>query len=88
MSLFEFKFHIRHCSLVLFRIIKCRGDVSPVLFQKDESGLGEWKTKNVPHKCKNIEKLQDWQLKHRVCGTNCARGDEFKPWTGYHVSGE
>ncbi|KAL3421690.1 hypothetical protein PVAG01_05846 [Phlyctema vagabunda] len=54
MSPFEFKFHVRHCSLVLFRIIKCKADVSPVLFQRDESDFGVWKTIDVPHKYANI----------------------------------
>jgi len=77
MSEFEFKFHVRHCSLVLFRMIKCQADVSPVLFQRDESGFGAWKTRDVPHKCKNLDKLRNWQSEHRTCATNCVRGGEF-----------
>ncbi|KAI8949547.1 hypothetical protein F4801DRAFT_580373 [Xylaria longipes] len=70
-----FQLHTNHCYLSLMTIIKCQADMTPVLFQKDHSNHGAWKPSNAPHRCKDFEKLTQWQRYHSICRTNCGPKD-------------
>ena len=67
----RFHIHKNHCLLVLKTIIKCVADVTPVLFERDTSGLGAWKTRDAPHKCRRNDLLGQWIEEHKVCGLKC-----------------
>lgn len=55
-----FRIHVNDCFLILMRMIKCQADLSHVLFQLDHSDMGQWKTRDAPHRCKNFDKMVDW----------------------------
>lgn len=75
------KIHARHCNVLLFNMIRCMSDVTPVLFQQDRgnsisgSGLGEWKTRDAPRRCKRFDKLWDWEQENRICPMACEPED-------------
>lgn len=67
-----FAIHANHCFLILMNMIKCQADVTPVLFRKDHYEMGEWKPVNAPHRCKNYDKLLEWQADHKICAIDCS----------------
>jgi Mycotoxin biosynthesis protein UstYa len=69
------KLHVNHCYLTLLTMMKCEADITPVLFQKDISGLGAWRTRDCPHRCKKFDRLAEWERKHKICRSNCMYGD-------------
>ncbi|KAJ5410365.1 uncharacterized protein N7487_004724 [Penicillium crustosum] len=75
------KIHSRHCNVMLMNMIKCMADVTPVLFQKDVnnsasgSGLGKWKTIDAPRRCKNFDKLWNWERENSICPMGCVPED-------------
>lgn len=66
MTNLEFALHAEHCSRALFRILTCQADITPVLFQRDKSALGSWKTMNAPHRCKKFDRMVKWQAEHKL----------------------
>ena len=70
-----FELHVNHCYLTLLTMMRCEADVTPVLFQKDTLGLGAWKTRDAPHRCKNFDLRSEWEREHKVCRSNCEVGD-------------
>ncbi|KAI0151865.1 hypothetical protein GGR57DRAFT_513839 [Xylariaceae sp. FL1272] len=70
-----FRLHTNHCNLALMTMIKCQADVTPVLFRKDASDLGAWKTSDAPHRCKKFGGLVEWQREHSICKINCQPND-------------
>ncbi|KAH7374107.1 hypothetical protein BKA64DRAFT_586817 [Cadophora sp. MPI-SDFR-AT-0126] len=82
------KIHSRHCSVVLMKMIMCMADVTPVLFQRDNgnpisgSGLGEWKTKDAPRRCKKFDKLWEWEKQNSICPMACLPEDIARLYPG------
>lgn len=74
---FNFELHVNHCYLTLLTMIKCQADVTPVLFQKDDSEMRTWKTRDVPHGCKKFDQLADWEREDEVCRSNCVVEEDF-----------
>ncbi|KAL4861736.1 hypothetical protein BDV12DRAFT_190876 [Aspergillus spectabilis] len=71
----RFHMHKDHCFLVLKTIIECNTDATPVLFAKDESGLGAWRTVDPPKMCRRNEQLVDYVKENMVCDLECEPGD-------------
>lgn len=73
--------HARHCSVLLMKLIMCMADVTPVLFQQDMvnrvsgTGLGEWKTRDAPRRCKKFDKLWNWERENSICPMECLPED-------------
>ncbi|KAL7662220.1 hypothetical protein ACMYSQ_001569 [Aspergillus niger] len=80
--------HSRHCSVMLMNLIKCMADVTPVLFQKDTgnvisgTGLGAWKPRDAPRRCKRFDKIWDWERKNSICPMGCVREDIARLYPG------
>ncbi|KAB8215519.1 hypothetical protein BDV33DRAFT_227529 [Aspergillus novoparasiticus] len=53
----RFHIHKDHCFMILKTMIECQADVTPVLFAKDSSGTGAWKTRDAPRKCRRNDAL-------------------------------
>lgn len=73
----ETRFHIHkdHCLLVLKTMIECKADATPVLFGKDPSGLGEWRTYDAPKKCRRNEDLAAYIEDNMICDMECEPAD-------------
>ncbi|GKZ81345.1 hypothetical protein AnigIFM56816_005860 [Aspergillus niger] len=80
--------HSRHCSVMLMNLIKCMADVTPVLFQKDTgnvisgTGLGAWKPRDAPRRCKRFDKIWDWERKNSICPMGCVPEDIARLYPG------
>lgn len=70
-----FQLHANHCFISLFTMVQCQADVTPVLFQRDTSGLGAWKTMDAPHRCKKYERMTEWQKENQICTLQCSEED-------------
>lgn len=70
--------HSRHCSAYLLSILKCRANVTPVLFQHDDSGFGAWKTRDAPRRCRKFDVMYEWGNRHRICPEVCAETNRGK----------
>ncbi|KAK8084278.1 hypothetical protein PG997_005549 [Apiospora hydei] len=70
-----FQLHANHCFISLFTMVQCQADMTPVLFQRDSSGLGAWKTRDAPHRCKQYERMTEWQKKNQICTLQCSEDD-------------
>ncbi|KAB8250684.1 hypothetical protein BDV35DRAFT_400548 [Aspergillus flavus] len=53
----RFHIHKDHCFMILKTMIECQADVTPVLFARDTSGIGAWKTRDAPRKCRRNDAL-------------------------------
>ncbi len=71
MSEQRWEIHNRDCNVVLLQMIKCQADLTPVLFQQDLSGLGQWKTRDAPRHCKTFDALARWERENCVCPIEC-----------------
>jgi len=70
--------HNRHCSAYLLSILKCRADVTPVVFQHDDSGFGAWKTRDAPRRCRNFDAMHEWENRERICPEVCTEENKGK----------
>lgn len=66
-----FEIHANHCYITLKTLIECNSDVSPVVFQWDSSEMGEWRTADVPHRCKKWDVITEWIDKNKICPLTC-----------------
>jgi hypothetical protein len=55
-----------HCIEILRQDIMCRSDVAMVTYDWVEGIEDPFPNFNVPHRCRNFEKLLDWVDEHRV----------------------
>ncbi|KAG2127969.1 hypothetical protein DEU56DRAFT_742179, partial [Suillus clintonianus] len=62
----EFRMHLDHCIEMLRQITMCRGDVTMITNDWMEGSNSPFANFNVPHKCRNFEKILDWVDEHRV----------------------
>ncbi|KAL4899982.1 hypothetical protein BDW74DRAFT_188709 [Aspergillus multicolor] len=53
----RFHMHKDHCFLVLKTMVECKADATPILFAKDDSNLGAWRTVDPPKLCRRNERL-------------------------------
>ncbi|KAG2127963.1 hypothetical protein DEU56DRAFT_742122, partial [Suillus clintonianus] len=58
--------HLDHCIEMLRQNIMCRGDVSMVTYDWVEGDELPSPNFDVPHQCRNFEKILDWVDEHRV----------------------
>ncbi|KAG1733895.1 uncharacterized protein EDB91DRAFT_1238504 [Suillus paluster] len=61
-----FRTHLDHCIEMLRQNIMCRGDVAMLTYDWVEGSLDPLPNFNVPHQCRNFEKILDWVDEHRV----------------------
>ncbi|KAF5858932.1 hypothetical protein ETB97_003535 [Aspergillus alliaceus] len=71
----RFHIHKNHCFLILKTMIECQADVTPVLFEKDLSGVGAWKLRDAPRKCRRNQALVEFIEENKICGLECAPED-------------
>ncbi|KAK3935488.1 hypothetical protein QBC46DRAFT_397389 [Diplogelasinospora grovesii] len=58
--------HIDHCIETIRKAIMCTGDVTPVVFRKDDGRAEGFKSDfNIQRKCRNFTKIQEWAFEHR-----------------------
>ncbi|KAG2074413.1 hypothetical protein BDR04DRAFT_955064, partial [Suillus decipiens] len=55
-----------HCIEMLRQIIMCRGDVTMLTYDWVEGLENPFPKFNIPHRCRNLEKVLDWVDEHRV----------------------
>ncbi|KAF2099796.1 hypothetical protein NA57DRAFT_75301 [Rhizodiscina lignyota] len=61
------RMHVDHCIETLRLQLMCNGDVTPLLINVDsESPLGSSADFNTHHKCRDWNKLVEWQDKHNI----------------------
>lgn len=57
--------HVDHCVETIRKYIMCSADVTPVVFEKDDSnGVGFRSDFNMRRKCRNFAKIQQWTLEN------------------------
>lgn len=71
----RFHIHKDHCFMILKTMIECQADVTPVLFARDTSGIGAWKTRDAPRKCRRNDALVRFIEENKLCGLECSPGD-------------
>ncbi|KAI0395030.1 hypothetical protein F5Y17DRAFT_457425 [Xylariaceae sp. FL0594] len=58
--------HVDHCIETLRKSIMCSADVTPVVYINDPSRpAGRRADFNLPRKCRNYSKIQEWAMEHR-----------------------
>ncbi|KAG2128640.1 uncharacterized protein EDB93DRAFT_1267429 [Suillus bovinus] len=62
----EFRVHLDHCIEMLRQIITCRGDVTMLTYDWVKGVENPLPNFNVPHQCRNLDKVLDWVDEHRV----------------------
>nr|A0A142I736.1 RecName: Full=UstYa family oxidase phomYc'; AltName: Full=Phomopsin biosynthesis cluster protein Yc'a [Diaporthe leptostromiformis]AMR44288.1 DUF3328 protein [Diaporthe leptostromiformis] len=61
--------HIDHCIETIRKSIMCASDVTPVVFQLDDSRKSGFKSDfNMRRTCRNFDKIQDWAVANAVQG--------------------
>ncbi|KAG1787748.1 uncharacterized protein HD556DRAFT_1277141 [Suillus plorans] len=58
--------HLDHCIEILRQLTMCSGDVTMITHDWIEGRATPFADFNVPHKCRNFEKILDWIDEHRV----------------------
>jgi hypothetical protein len=73
------RMHVDHCIEALRLMLMCEADVTPLLIEVDHSStLGQKSDFNVHHKCRNWEKITDWQYAHSI------EREEYREREGEH----
>ncbi|KAG2032724.1 hypothetical protein BDR03DRAFT_969352 [Suillus americanus] len=60
------RIHLDHCIEMLRQNIMCRGDVTMLTYDWVEGVKDPFPNFNVPHRCRNFEKILNWVDEHRV----------------------
>ncbi|KAG2148154.1 uncharacterized protein EDB93DRAFT_1084970, partial [Suillus bovinus] len=60
----EFRTHLDHCIEMLRQIIMCRGDITMLTYDWVEGVKDPFPNFNVPHQCRNFDKILDWVDEH------------------------
>ncbi|KAG2363208.1 hypothetical protein BDR07DRAFT_1404903 [Suillus spraguei] len=60
------RIHLDHCIEMLRQIIMCRGDVTMLTYDWVKGLKDPFPNFNIPHRCRNFEKVLDWVDEHRV----------------------
>lgn len=61
------RMHVDHCIEALRLQLMCDADLTPLLIEVDESSsFGQKADFNVHHRCRNWEKVTEWQDAHSV----------------------
>ncbi|KAG2349828.1 hypothetical protein BDR05DRAFT_994816 [Suillus weaverae] len=60
------RIHLDHCVEILRQVIMCRSDVTMVTYDWVEGLDDPYPNFNVPHQCRDLEKILDWVEGHRV----------------------
>ncbi|KAG1740975.1 hypothetical protein EDB19DRAFT_1707136 [Suillus lakei] len=61
-----FRNHLDHCIEMLRQVTMCNGDVNMITNDWVEGLVNPQGDFNVPHQCRNFEKILDWADEHRV----------------------
>jgi len=76
------RMHVDHCIETLQLQLMCNADTTPMLVLKDDSrAIGSKADFNVHHKCRNWDRVVEWQLAH---STDPERIDETDTHGGHH----
>ncbi|KAG1719047.1 hypothetical protein EDB19DRAFT_1788046 [Suillus lakei] len=62
----EFRTNLDHCIEMLRQVTMCNGDVTMITNDWMEGFANPQADFNVPHQCRNFEKILDWVDEHRV----------------------
>ncbi|KAG0697868.1 hypothetical protein DFH29DRAFT_1003354 [Suillus ampliporus] len=62
----DFRTHVDHCIEMLRQIIMCHGDVTMLTYDWVKGVKDPFPNFNIPHRCRNLEKVLDWVDEHRV----------------------
>ncbi|KAG2346600.1 hypothetical protein BDR05DRAFT_997555 [Suillus weaverae] len=62
----EFRTHLDHCIEMLRQNLMCRGDVTMLTYDWVAGLKDPFPNFNIPHRCRNFEKVLDWVDEHRV----------------------
>ncbi|KAG1842863.1 hypothetical protein DFJ58DRAFT_805453 [Suillus subalutaceus] len=62
----NYRIHLDHCIEMLRQNIMCRGDVTMLTYDWVEGVKDPFPNFNIPHRCRNFEKILDWVDEHRV----------------------
>ncbi|KAG1891070.1 hypothetical protein F4604DRAFT_1704100 [Suillus subluteus] len=62
----KWRIHLDHCVEILRQIIMCRSDVTIVTYDWVEGLDDPYPNFNVPHQCRDLEKILDWVDGRRV----------------------
>lgn len=60
------RIHLDHCIEILRQVIMCRSDVTMVTYNWVEGLDNPYPNFNVPHQCRDFEKILDWVEDHRI----------------------
>jgi len=61
------RMHVDHCFETLRLVLMCNADVTPSLVIKNpDKSEGHEADFNTFHKCRNFDKIMDWQEKHNA----------------------
>ncbi|KAJ2975536.1 hypothetical protein NUW58_g2671 [Xylaria curta] len=60
------RMHVDHCIEALRLQLMCNADLTPLLIEVDDNELGQKADFNVHHKCRNWEKVTEWQDTYNV----------------------
>jgi hypothetical protein len=61
------RMHVDHCIETLRLQLMCNADTTPMLVLKDDSrAIGSKADFNVHHKCRNWDKVVEWQMAHSI----------------------
>ena len=53
-------YHIKHCINQIRQAIMCYGDITPYVWQWNETYNTNQNLINTPHTCRNFDKIRDW----------------------------
>ncbi|KAI1122538.1 hypothetical protein F5Y10DRAFT_253864 [Nemania abortiva] len=62
------RMHVDHCIEALRLQIMCYADLTPLLIEDADNSLGQKADFNVHHKCRNWQKVTEWQDAHSIEG--------------------
>ncbi|KAG2127971.1 hypothetical protein DEU56DRAFT_891333 [Suillus clintonianus] len=62
----ESRIHLDHCIEMLRQNIMCRGDVTMLTYDWVKGAKDPFPNFNIPHQCRDFEKVLDWVDEHRV----------------------
>ncbi|KAG1813508.1 uncharacterized protein BJ212DRAFT_1482419 [Suillus subaureus] len=62
----SFRIHLDHCIEMIRQNIMCRSDVTMLTYDWVEGVEDPFPNFNIPHRCRNFEKVLDWVDGHRV----------------------
>jgi hypothetical protein len=62
----DFRIHLDHCIEMIRQNIMCRSDVTMLTYDWVEGVKDPFPNFNIPHQCRNFEKILSWVDEHRV----------------------